>query len=190
MPELFGEEMQLSEAQKQEIAELRVAAMMERRQQRSEMRGNRSRGGQQGRMQRGDRQQQAQGYRMGRNGLPDEIMDVLTPAQQERFAEMQQEREAQRETMRTYMVQARVQRIATDLSLDEVTTQELEKLVMAHHSEMRAARQQGPSEAARENHRRALLNKIEADFGAEVSERWAEKFQPGSPRSGRGGGRR
>ncbi|MFW6347709.1 MAG: hypothetical protein ACOC2C_03745 [Cyclonatronaceae bacterium] len=184
-PSLFGEEMQLSDAQKREIAEIRVAAMMERREQRSEMRGNRENQGQRGQMQRGNRQNGGQ-MMAGRNAFQSEILAVLTPEQRSRLEEMQNTRQAEREEMQQYMIQARAGYMAEELDFNEAQTQELEDIMMNHHGEMKAAREQGrPSEAVREAHREALHTKIEEAFGSQVYQRWAELFQPGRPRGNR-----
>jgi crotonobetainyl-CoA:carnitine CoA-transferase CaiB-like acyl-CoA transferase len=89
------------------------------------------------------------------------------------------------------MIQARAGFMAEELDFNEAQAQQLEDIMMAHHGEMKAAREQGrPSEATRQGHREALHRKIEAAFGSEVYQRWDELFQPGSPRNNGQGNRR
>lgn len=196
LPSLYGEEMGLSDAQKREIAEIRITTMMQQRQQRANMQGNRGNRGNQGQrgMQGNNRMQRnnQQGSMMyGRNAIQSEILAVLTPEQRERLEEMQNTRQAQREDMQRYMIQARAGYMAEELDFNEAQAQELEDIMMAHHGEMRSARQQGrPSETTRQGHQQALHRKIEAAFGNEIYQRWAELFQPGNPRNNGQGNRR
>lgn len=196
LPSLYGEEMGLSDAQKREIAEIRITTMMQQRQQRANMQGNRNNRGNQGQrgMQNNSRMQrnnQQGGMMAGRNAIQSEILAVLTPEQRNRLDGLQQTRQAQRDDMQRYMIQARAGFMAEELGFNTAQAQELEDIMMAHHGEMQTARQQGrPSEATRQGHQQALHRKIEAAFGNEVYQRWAELFQPGSPRNNRQGNRR
>ncbi|MCH8558397.1 MAG: hypothetical protein LAT84_11255 [Balneolia bacterium] len=186
---IYSGDLNLSEAQKQEIARIRAENRVEARQARSEVQRQR------GQAQRGERPQAFRQQRMeNRISMYDQINEVLTLEQREQLASIREERMANREDMQQHMSAAYVEIVSEDVGLDEEKTQRLTEIVREHRAEMSEVRSERrattPQEradmtAVREAHQMQLMGKVREVLTEEEFELWSAQWQelmPGQQR--------
>ncbi len=118
---VYGNELGLSEEQKQEIGRIRAEYRREMQQERRSRSDRRAA--------RADVRDERQ---MQRTDMMEQIREVLTPEQQRQLTRLREERMEQRHEMQTYMTEAYVQLVADDIGLDEGKSNRVAAIVQKH----------------------------------------------------------
>jgi uncharacterized protein YdcH (DUF465 family) len=188
---VYGNQLELSEEQKREIAQIRAENRMQMREMRAT--GERQR----------DRTAMQQARAEQRNEVRERIHSVLTEGQRARLKELRAERMQTRDEMQQYMAEAYVQVVNDEAGLDDEKSERVTSIVKEHRSQMaetRAASREGDarnraaSVAALQESRAEMMAEIREVLTEEEFSLWSEQWsqlmpgtRPDRPRDGRRG---
>ncbi len=180
---LYTDQLDLSEAQKTEVANLMASY-------RQEMRGK-----------RGDRRAGDPELRQRRMAysvaLMDEVITILTPEQVKQVEKLAEAQTQGREEMREKVFQARVMSVTDTIGLSDEKSEKVMEIMKAQHAEMggmRAGDQRGDmsrdDRQAFMEHHRETQEKLRAVLSEEEFTEWQEHWMPGRGEMRRGEGMR